>query len=91
MVIGNYCVNYQNYQNVMLLTSTKHLCINSCLEILPRENWFQCVRKVYATVITFPCIITLTWPHVEKKHVQFTTVPIKALSDLIKIIDYFEF
>ena len=25
----------------------------------PRENWFQYVRRVYATAINFPCIITL--------------------------------
>ena len=26
----------------------------------PRENWFQYVRRVYATTINFPCISTLT-------------------------------
>jgi len=31
----------------------------SCLQIPPRENWFQYVRRVYATAINFPCIITL--------------------------------
>ena len=25
----------------------------------PRENWFQYVRREYATAINFPCIITL--------------------------------
>ena len=34
-------------------------CIYSCLQIPPRENWFQYVRRVYETVIKFPCIITL--------------------------------
>ena len=34
-------------------------CIYSCLQIPPRENWFQSVRRVYATAINFPCIITL--------------------------------
>ena len=29
------------------------------LQIPPRENWFQYVRRVYATTINFPCIITL--------------------------------
>ena len=38
-------VNYQNYQNLMLLTSS--------------VNWFQYVRRVYATAINFSCIITL--------------------------------
>ena len=63
MVIGNYYVNIQNYQNSMLLTSTdtkrtlRH--IFSCLQIPPRENWFQYVRRVYATANNFPCISTL--------------------------------
>jgi len=56
-------VNYQNYQNLTLLTSsdTKQTkrCIYSCLQIPPKENWFQFVRRVYATAINFPCIITL--------------------------------
>ena len=30
-----------------------------CLQIPPRENWFQYVRRVYATAINFPCIIIL--------------------------------
>ena len=37
-------MNYQNYQNLMLLSSrdTKRtLCIYSCLQIPPRENWFH--------------------------------------------------
>ena len=39
----------------------EHWCIFSCLQIPPGENWFQCVRGVYATAIMFPCIITLPW------------------------------
>ena len=68
LVIGNYYVNYQNYQNSMVLSSTdtkrtlRHLFIYSCLQISPRENWFQCLRRVYATAINFPCIITLENP-----------------------------
>ena len=31
-----------------------------CFQIPPRENWFQHVRRVYATAINFPCIITLS-------------------------------
>ena len=38
----------------------EHWCIYSCLQIPPRENWFQYVRRVYATAINFPCIISLT-------------------------------
>ena len=37
----------------------KHWCIYSCLQIPPRENWFQYVRRVYTTAINFPCISTL--------------------------------
>ena len=62
LVIGNYYVNYQNYQNSMLLTSSDakrtlmHLFLftNST-----RENWLQYVRRVYATAINFSCIVTL--------------------------------
>ena len=56
----NYCLNYRNYQNLMPLTSsdTKRTLMYSCLQIPPREKWFQYVRSVYATAINFPCIIT---------------------------------
>ena len=37
----------------------KHWCIYFCLQIPPRENWFQYVRRVYTTTINCPCIITL--------------------------------
>ena len=37
----------------------EHWCIYSCLQIPPRENWFQYVRREYATAINFPCIIIL--------------------------------
>ena len=37
----------------------EHWGIFSCLQIPPRENWFQYVRKVYSTPINFPCIIFL--------------------------------
>ena len=37
----------------------EHISIFFCLQIPPRENWFQHVRRVYATAINFPCIITL--------------------------------
>ena len=53
-----------NFLNSMLLSSsdTKRTLIHSCLQIPPRENWFQYVRRVYATAINFPCIITFTLP-----------------------------
>ena len=37
----------------------EHWCIYSCLQIPPRANWFQYVRRVYTTAINFPCISTL--------------------------------
>ena len=57
LVTGNYYVNYQKYQNSMLLTSsdTKRT-MRHLLQIPPRENWFQYVRRVYGTAINFPCI-----------------------------------
>ena len=64
LVIGNYYVNFQNYQNVMLLTysDTKRILMHLFLFTnSARENWFQYVRRVYATAINFPCIITLVW------------------------------
>ena len=65
LVIGNYCVNYQNYENLMLLTSSDakrtlmHLFLftNSA----QRELASICTQSIYATAINFPCIITLRW------------------------------
>ena len=54
--------------NLMLLTSSdtkEHWCIYSCLQISPKENWFQYVRRVYTTAIHFPCITP--WTNHEKK------------------------
>ena len=48
IVIGSYYVNYKNYQNLMLLSSSdtkRTLMHNYCLQIPPRENWFQYVRN----------------------------------------------
>ena len=56
LVIGNYYVNYQNYQNLMPLssTNTKRTLMHLLLfQIPPKENWFQYVRRVYSTAITF--------------------------------------
>jgi len=62
LVIGNYYVNFQKFLNEMLISSSdtrRTLNIYSCLQIPPRENWFQYVRRVYATAINFPCISTV--------------------------------
>ena len=64
LVIGNYYVNFQNYQNQMLLSSSdtrRTLMHLFFFKISPRENWFQNVRRVYATAINFPCISTLVF------------------------------
>ena len=37
----------------------EQLGIYSCLQIPPRENWFQYVRRVYATAFNFPYITAL--------------------------------
>ena len=37
----------------------EHWCFYSCLQIPPRENLFQYVRRVYTTAINFPCITSL--------------------------------
>ena len=62
LVIGNCYVNYQ-YIKIKcfypLQILNENWCIYSCLQIPPRENWFQYVCRVYTTVINFPCIITL--------------------------------
>ena len=62
LVIWYYYVSFQNYQNLKLLTSsdTKRTLMHLFLfTILPRENWFQYVRRVYTTAINFPCIVPL--------------------------------
>ena len=59
----------------------EHWCIYSCLQIPPRENWFQYVQRVYTTAINFPCIITLvpsvfppTRPWLPHKYVFFFSI-----------------
>ena len=52
-------------------------CIYSCLQIPPRENWFQYVRRVYATAINFPCINTLIvifWTNIEIQRIKIVTI-----------------
>ena len=67
LVIGNYYVNYQNIQTCFYAPQilNEHWCIYSYLQIPPRENWFHYVRRVYATSINFPCIITLRYSKFE--------------------------
>ena len=37
----------------------EHWCIYSCLQIPPRENWFQYLHRVYETAINFSYIAAL--------------------------------
>ena len=60
----------------------EHWCIYSCLQIPPKENWFQYVRRVYTTAINFPCITPLTVPFCFMKSVFNCTV--RLLYKLIK-------
>ena len=57
LVIGNYYVNYQNFQNLMLLTSsdTKQTLMHLVLFTNSAQRELY-VRRVYRTVINFPCI-----------------------------------
>ena len=52
----------------------KHWCIYSWLQIPPRENWFQYVRRVYDTAINFPYITTLVISEVYASLVLQCTV-----------------
>ena len=43
----------------------EHWGIFSCLQIPPRENWFQYVRRVYATAITSLALHSCLYPHLR--------------------------
>ena len=55
----------------------EHWCIYSCLQIPPRENWLQYVRRVYSTAINFPCMSTLV--------LSITLFHLKYFRNIIKI------
>ena len=63
LVIGNYYVNYQNYQNLMLLTSsdTKRTLMHLFLftNSAQRELVSMYTQSIYTTTINFPCITPL--------------------------------
>ena len=54
LVIGNYYVNYQNYQNLMLLSSSETKRTLMHLFLFTNSS-----QRVYATAINFPCITFL--------------------------------
>ena len=47
-----------------------------CLQTPPRENWFQYIRREYATAIKFSCLITLQF---KVFFVEFKTKSFLAL------------
>ena len=63
LVIGNYyawiikIIKIKCFYPPRILD--EHWCIYYCLQIPPRENWFQYVRRVYTTAMNFPCITSL--------------------------------
>ena len=54
----------------------------------PRENWFQYVRRVYATAINFPCIITLRI-YESISDVYFFNEYLKIKSPILNNLRYF--
>ena len=56
LVIGNYCVNYQNYQNLMLLTSSD--AKRTLMHLFLFTNSAQSIH--HTTAINFPWITSLT-------------------------------
>ena len=49
----------KNQWNILVIRNYyENWCTYSCLQIPPRENWFQYERRVYATAIDFPYIVT---------------------------------
>ena len=59
LVIGNYYVNYKNYQNLLLLTpsDTKRTLMHLLLFTNSAQRVY--VLRVYANSIHFPCITSL--------------------------------
>ena len=69
----------------------EHWCIYSCLQIPPRENWLQYVRRVYATAINFPCIITLFQSINSAYMIKWLKFEMLKISSVFKGIGEFEF
>ena len=62
---------------------------SSCLQIPPRENWFQYVRREYATAINFPCLITLLGVTLFLKIIQIITLCFQG-NDQVTLTSKFE-
>ena len=91
LATGNYYVNSQNFRNSMLLYPPRilneHWCIFSCLQIPPRENWFQYVRRVYATGINFPCMSTLHLTNIYRTSVLAPVLQACSLYDDLRVLN----
>ena len=77
LVIGNYYVNYQNFQNSMLLSfsDTKQTRMHPFLFTNSAQRELVSIwRRVYATTINFPWIIILYLPHLEARGLKCTIV-----------------
>ena len=59
----------------------------SCLQIPPRENWFQYVRRVYATGINFPCMSTLHLTNIYRTSVLAPVLQACSLYDDLRVLN----
>jgi len=75
LLIRNYYVNHQNYQNLKLLLSsdTKRTLMHLFLfaNSAQRELVSTCTQSIYATAINFPCIITLSLTNIKHVYRRF--------------------
>ena len=65
----------------------EHWGIYSCLQIPPRDNWFQYVRRQYANKINFPCITFLDrincFPNMCAKFIIYYTVLLFLVTNIL--------
>ena len=76
LVIGNYYVNYQIYQNLMFLSSSDTK--RTLMHLFLFTNFAQriiYVRRVYATAINFPSIITLVIEKIRRIYATAINFP----------------
>ena len=87
LVIGKCYVNYQNHQNLMILTfsDTKRTMMH--LFMFTNSAQRELVRIVYATEINFPCIITLGMTRYKRNAIYANFVQLlpcsQTLTDLL--------
>ena len=83
LVIGKCYVNYQNHQNLMILTfsDTKRTMMH--LFMFTNSAQRELVRIVYATEINFPCIITLGMTRYKRNAIYANFVQLLPCSQTI--------